>query len=192
MIIGFTGKMGSGKTTACDMVKQSLANVSHINFKDALIKELRLFFPDVLRAVATDVAGERLGGWQTEPTDVIEDIEMNLFYEKPPVIRALMRNFGTELRRSSDPEYWIKKWKETVTYTDGKHVVTDDVRFVNEAEAVREFGGIVIRIARTDITDTGTHQSESEMDNIVADHTISVGKGELDKLRTELNTIVCV
>ena len=49
MIIGLCGYKGSGKTTACNIIKKHLDDVVQINFKDALIEEIKEKFPDLLR-----------------------------------------------------------------------------------------------------------------------------------------------
>jgi len=100
-----------------------------------------------------------------------------------------MQNFGTDVRRKQDPEYWVKRWKDTVSKQKAT-VLTDDVRFVNEAQAVKDAGGILIRLDRTDMTNTDTHSSETEQANIVCDHTITCSKGEHEKLYKALDDIL--
>ena len=52
MIIGFTGLMQSGKTTASDkLIEQGFTK---INFKDALVEELKTKFPDLLDLLVFD------------------------------------------------------------------------------------------------------------------------------------------
>ncbi len=174
MIIGFTGKAGSGKSTACQMVQDMLEDTIRINFKDALIAEIRQNFPLFLVMLA-DKYDESID-W--------------LFENKPPEFRAFMQNYGTELRRGPNPEYWTEEWEKTVLARNQFHVVTDDVRFLNEATMVKKHKGIVVRIVRTDITDTGSHSSETEMNQIEPDYTIEVAKGEHQKLKTILSGIL--
>lgn len=184
MILGFTGKMGSGKSTACDIVKEELDKVVHINFKDGLVKELKEKFESTLIQLAIREYGLDAAVFKDRYFD-------RLFKEKPPIMRALMQNYGTEVRRAEDPEYWVKMWKSAVSYSNhDQHVVTDDVRFLNEAKAIRDFNGKIIRIIRTDITDTGGHQSESEMDKIKAHYTITADKGDHDSIRQQLKKII--
>lgn len=176
-ILGFTGKMRSGKSTACQIVREELGDVAHINMKDGLVKEIKDRFPHVLREILL-IEGE-----------AVHDVN-DLFVQKPPIMRALLQNYGTEVRRKDKEDYWVQIWKSSVSYSKSEHVVTDDVRFLNEAEAVHAMGGKIIRIIRPDVQDTSTHQSEIEMDKIEADYTITVGPGELDKLKEELQKII--
>lgn len=174
MLIGFTGKAGSGKSTACQMVEDMLEDSIRINFKDALIAEIKQNFPLFLVALS----------------DKYDESVDWLFENKPPEFRAFMQNYGTELRRGPNPSYWIEKWEAAVVMNNEYHIVTDDVRFLNEAQAVKDANGIIVRIERSDITNTGSHLSEVEMDQIVPDYTISVGPGEHEALRKQLSTIL--
>lgn len=175
MIVGFVGLMGVGKTTACNILKKHWGeDVVHINFKDGLVAEMRERVPDVLEELA-----------------FIYDRSVDeLFATKPPAMRALMQNYGTEVRRRDQQNYWVEKWQESVRKAD-RNVVCDDVRFVNEADAVERFAeGFLIRLVRTDIVHTGNHQSETEQSTIEVDHTITLGEGEQDKLEEELLAII--
>jgi hypothetical protein len=175
-VTGFTGKMRSGKTTASDYLLKNYADHVKVNFKDALIAELWANFRPLIEEVC---AQEGI---------LPEDI----FAVKPPVIRKLLQGYGTEVRRKDDPNYWINKWKEAVQkqLDAGKWVVCDDVRFINEGDAIRDMGGIVVRITRPDITDTGTHLSETEMDSISVNHIIVTAQGDLAALYKSLDELV--
>ena len=187
IIIGFVGKMGSGKSTACEYLAEAFEDVKRVNMKDGLVREMKERLPNVLDELVgnqNDIEGEWGDGseWSVE----------RLFQEKPPIMRALMQNYGTEVRRGDDPDYWVKQWKNTVDRVANQerfHVVCDDVRFLNEAKAVKEMGGVIVRIVRTDITDTGTHQSEIEMDQIKADYTVTAEKGQHQKLYSQLSEL---
>lgn len=186
-VYAFTGKAQSGKSTACHHVFATAPVpelVTQINFKSALIKEMKQNFPDVL---------QQLRMQQIAKTGRPQYSVNDLFSEKPPVMRELMQNYGTEVRRGDNPNYWVNRWKESVKSAEEQGISTllvDDCRFLNEAEAVKEVGGTIIRIERTDIIDTGTHQSEVEMGKIDVDHIISVNKGEHEELFAALDDII--
>jgi hypothetical protein len=178
-IIGLVGFKQSGKSTAASYLENKYGFVKH-NFKDALVAEIKQNFPDLLTEIANVYYHEG-----------IQSIE-HLFTVKPPLMRTLMQNYGTEVRRKENPDYWVDQWTkkflelERVVY----RFVTDDVRFVNEASRVKGQGGIIIRIIRTDITSGGDHSSETEQLEIQADYTIEVGQGEHEKLYAELDRIL--
>ncbi len=181
MIIGLVGYKGSGKTTACNIIKKHLTDVVQINFKDALIGELKDKFPDLLLAIVETMYD--LG---------IDTSVDDLFSDKPALVRTLMQNYGTEVRRVDNSDWWVDEWEVSIDY--GLHgcsnVLTDDVRFQNEAMAIKDAGGILIRIERSDIVTTDQHLSEVEQQSIECDYTISVGKGELEQLESELVKII--
>jgi hypothetical protein len=186
MLIAFVAPKQSGKTTACTILKDywGADNVAQVNFKDGLIAEIKEKFPDLLREIAL------IYGHIQEGDALTSEIVDDLFISKPPLIRALLQNYGTEVRRGDNDDYWVEKWLSTVGMIADKHVLCDDVRFLNEADAVDHFDGILIRITRTDLQSTDTHQSETEQASISCVHEIVLGYGEQDKLKEELIKIV--
>lgn len=173
MIIAFTGKKQTGKSTACAYLERE--NVfKRLNFKDALIFELKQNFPELLLVLA-------------EKYEMTVD---ELFNIKPPEVRTLMQNYGTNVRRVDVPNYWVDKWIFSQSLISNPNVTVDDLRFINEAEAVRFAGGIIVRIVRTDMNHTDTHVSETEMDSIVPDYTIVCNGGDEEHLYKELDKIL--
>ena len=65
-----------------------------------------------------------------------------------------------------------------------------DVRFPNEVDVIKRMGGIIVRIERDDVTDTGTHESETALDNFEADYTIRAEKGDFGLLHMSLDSIL--
>lgn len=122
-LIGLSGKAGSGKDFIYDVL-------------DALHGAERIAFAD---GVKLDIE-ETLG---------LTPYETNL-REKPypPEVRQLLQWWGTDLRRAQDPEYWVKKGVEAIeeAATYASLIVVTDVRFANEAEVIRDLGGIVIEV----------------------------------------------
>ena len=47
-----------------------------------------------------------------------------------------------------------------------------DLRFLNEAKMVQEYGGLIIKIVRDTDSKSDVHQSEQEMESIIPDYTI--------------------
>ena len=176
MLIGLTGKAGAGKTEVCGMIRDIIGETSQVNFKDPLINEIIKNFPDLLDEILLD---------EGEAADNVN----SLFRTKPPLMRALMQNYGTEVRRREDPDYWVNQWKKKVSYTKGS-ILIDDVRFINEAEAVKYFDGVIIRVTRDDIKSVDKHASELEMDKIIPDYTINGKAGDLDNLQEQVVNII--
>lgn len=200
-IIAFTGKKQVGKSTACAYLEEKYG-FTRVNFKDALIAELKENFPELLEAIVEDAKTER-SMWM----DVSHITIDWLFENKPPLIRTLMQNYGTNVRRKDRDDYWVRRWEETlqtekVTIANGlivagrripdnTKVTVDDCRFLNEAAAVKQGNGIIIRLIRTDMEHTDSHISETEMDSIVPDFTIVCNGNDHEHLYAELDRIVC-
>jgi hypothetical protein len=181
MIIAFVGKKGSGKSTACEYL--STDNTIRINFKDKLIEELRTKFPELLQAIIKTLDDNAMTYNPANPWTV-----ERLFTEKPLLVRTLMQNYGTDVCRASDPDYFVKTWEAKVAEYHDHRILTDDCRFISEYEAVRRQGGVVIRIERVGLVSTDTHTSELEMDSIPADYTIKASTK--DELYTQLDSII--
>mgnify|MGYP007100087054 CR=1 FL=1 len=159
MIIALTGKKRCGKTSVANALCERASTAgtfTKINFKSALLKQAKEHFPDFLAAEAT-------------VTGVTVD---QLLEDKPRSIRQFLQNYGTDLFRTQDKDYWTNKWRDSVI--GYSNVVVDDLRFLNEAQAVKDLGGTIIRIVRPSLGEQGdTHASEMEMDAIQPDYTIT-------------------
>lgn len=174
MIIGLTGKKQSGKTEA----SKGLKGFKLINFKDALIEEIKDGFPDLLEGIKDEYN-------LSNDTEITVE---NLFSIKPFLMRTLMQNYGTDVRRKDDKDYWVNRWLDSIHYGDGD-ILADDVRFENEAKAVRTLGGIIIRIHRPSLeVGTDFHPTETEMDKIKVDHLI-INDGTIKDLQEKIYAI---
>lgn len=178
MIIGLVGLAGSGKSTAAQYISEKYGYM-RLNFKDGLVREIRQNFQSLLEELVEIY-------YYKDGVFTVDD----LFRSKPPAMRKLMQAYGTEVRRRDDIDYWVNQWKAVAYSEPVRNIVTDDVRFLNEAEAVKDAGGKIIRIVRTDITEALSHSSETEQFNIVHDYEIAVGPGEHDKLYEEIDKII--
>lgn len=78
-------------------------------------------------------------------------------------LRVLLQVWGTELRRDLfDREYWVKHLLRKLHHVKTPLVVVTDVRFPNEARAITERGGILVRVIRGDqMTPSDGHRSEA-------------------------------
>ncbi len=184
LIIGLTGKKGHGKTTATNKLAEVLMEkgyyVQRHNFKDALIHTMRTKLNRTLALL-----GEHYNLTQQE-----------LFDQKPPMMRTLMQEVGTEIYRGMKDDWWVLEWYkkifEIIKLREKEPklaIITDDVRFLNEATILQAKRGVLIRIVREGYEDgvATTHQSETEMDGIQVDHTITAkDKDELEAKIVEL------
>ena len=141
MIIGIAGFQGSGKDTIADY----LQNI--YGFK-------RDSFAATLKDAVSAVFGwdrELLEGRTTESRAWREQVDswwanrLNMPNLTP---RLVLQRWGTEVaRRSWHDDTWIASLENKLNKAHNDIVITD-VRFPNEIQAVRNAGGIVIRVVR--------------------------------------------
>lgn len=164
MIIGFCGRAGSGKDYAARQLQGMLANQNVKIYK--LAEPIKQFCREVM-------------GWTRDHTDgSLKEAPQQ--YEIVP--RVAMQTLGTEWGRSLHPNIWIECLFRRIhadqtpvpTLTpNGLHswvlprvdvALVTDVRFPNEAKAIREVGGRCIYIVGPDEATSkfSEHASETE------------------------------
>lgn len=140
-VIGFAGAAGSGKSTAAEFLEKGCGfrRVRFAGPLKAMIQALGLT-PDEIDGHLKESPCELLGG-------------------KTP--RWAMQSLGTEWGRELiGPDVWVNAWHRAVDNLPAHvHVVCDDVRFANEADAIRSRGGLVVLIERQGLQ-RGGHASE--------------------------------
>lgn len=86
--------------------------------------------------------------------------------------RHLMQTMGHDWgRRMVHPDVWATAWKRDVLARDGL-IVADDLRYPNEAQAIRDVGGAIWRVYRPGLQ-TMEHASERAQKAIVEDELIN-------------------
>ena len=139
---------------------------------------LRRAFADALK----EDMGQNLiqgGAWEKEwyayRGDLISFVDSIKHHAE---IRALLQNYGVA-QRKAQPDYWIQRLLRWITVQEVGHehtgkrlgaVIVPDVRFRNEAQAIKDRGGLLIRVNRPGY-DNGLsleaqgHPSETDLDN---------------------------
>ena len=165
MVVGIAGASGSGKDSVAAWLIQH-AGFQRIAFADALKDELRSRFRRTLLRISGFV-----GPYVDAPLGPDEERHLMqppseeyrldwLLQEKPPMVRELLQEFGTEVRRADDPDYWLRAW--TQRCVDVPRVVCPDVRFPNEACLITARGGRLLRVDRPGLG-VDTHASETSL-----------------------------
>lgn len=154
MIIAFTGKAGSGKSTAAKRLVEAHGFVRR-RFASPL--------KDMLLALGLS-NDEVDGAYKDEPCELLGG--------KTP--RHAMQTLGTEWGRELiDPYLWTRAWVKSLP-SDGSNVVVDDCRFPNEVEAIKKMGGMVVRIERRSnfVQDQGhiSEQHKLTVDSVIGNH----------------------
>lgn len=182
-LIGISGKIGSGKDEIANRLV-SHHGFSILRFSDALKKEVVEKFPRTL--VAIHRALEFSHPWEVDPE--IVDLKYMVSVLKPPIVRELLQEYGTEVRRGDNPDYWVHKWQEAFYESRSPRIVVPDMRFENEWDAILTKGGQVWRVERPRAS-LGTHKSETDLDNKAFDIRIQ-NEGTLDQLHKAVDVLM--
>lgn len=79
-------------------------------------------------------------------------------------VRQMLQIIGTDLIRRYVPDWHVMRLMEDIdSYPSDKLIAIDDVRFPNEAQAIRNAGGKVFYIIRPDNIDISNHISETSL-----------------------------
>lgn len=174
-LIGITGVAGAGKDTLADYLVRQYGYTKYS-------------LADPIKRLLNDRFGWTMGNWQDrqwkEDAAVmvgryISSGEMDEDMTLSP--RQLAQWLGTEVGRYlAGEDVWVHKmvdaWnaldREITYYRDEAQtpprqqiMVVPDVRFDNEARAIGNLGGIVIRVTRQDAKPVEQHASEFGVDN---------------------------
>ncbi len=132
LLIGLSGKAGSGKSTAAAYLRDHHGYTAFA-FADAL--------KDVV-GLAFGFSGEQLHG-------ALKEVPDPRFGKSP---RWCLQYLGTEVFRSIWPNIWIWHLRQAVmdflAFCGQQPVVVTDVRFLDEAEALLRMGAVLVRIER--------------------------------------------
>ena len=206
-LIGLVGKKRAGKDTFAErlIAQHGFQKVSF----SAPVKEAALAVDPI---IATDPTNgfERNGEgsiiYAMRLSKIVDQFGWEAAKEDPEVRRFLQR-LGTDAIRAIDPDFWVRAGMERAqdvrvgqpVYADGymngpsgwenRHpVVITDVRFKNEAAAIRAAGGILVRVERPGSDDGDTHASEVELDTYPVDRLVYNG-GTVEQLHNQADAV---
>jgi len=147
-VVGVTGSAGCGKSE----VARYLEGVG--------FRPVRMSYP-LKRMLAAYYETQGLSAKEIERRieGDLKEVPDPLLNGKTP--RHAMQTLGTEWGRDCIHEdFWVDAWKRRVAQSP-QSVICEDIRFDNEADAVKEIGGQVYHvIAKNNRRKTSTHVSE--------------------------------
>lgn len=164
-IISFAGRKQSGKTTASEFVTKiynELVNPAKLdmakiyNFADPLKKDICM---NILGLTHSQCYGE----------DIHKNELVNCFWDgKQLTAREVMQFVGTDIFRKMQNNVWADSTiKKIVTEKPGLAIIAD-CRFPNEVSAIKNAGGIVIKLTMNPFN--SDHESETALDMQNYDH----------------------
>lgn len=180
MIIGLSGKIGSGKSTIAEIFKQ---NGFYLDS-----------FANSVKDVSNCIFGfdrNRLEGITKEDREWREmpDERYSFLLGKKFSPRDSLILIGTIFGRNQiHPDVWVETVFNRYSLSGNKDLLITDVRFPNEYNSVKKRGGILIRIEREN-TYKIEHESETSLDTYTFDYVIE-NNGTLEELIEKVNNIL--
>ena len=173
MIIGLTGKMKSGKDTVAKMIEKhapySLMKSMAAPLKDLCITMLGLHWDDVHTQEGKAKYNEFWGMTN----------------------REILQKVGTDaMRNGFHSDIWVKcAYIQLKQYNLSRgNIIITDIRFPNEAQMVRDMGGIVVYVDR-DIYQESVHESEKDLPLQYID-TVLLNHGSLNDLEDQVTNML--
>lgn len=158
MLIAICGHKFSGKSTVARLLHNA-TGYRVVSFADKL--------KDVT-CVLSGCTREDLEDYDFKETQLVPDyLRPYCGNAKKPTFRAFLQYFGSEVMRGVNDNIWI----DCTLSNCEENVIVSDCRFPNEAKAVKDRGGIVIKVVREGCGGD-SHQSETLIDEIGADYTL--------------------
>lgn len=171
MLIGITGLKQSGKTTAGDY----LANIYKFDHTS---------FAEPMRRFAMDVL-------------CMNETQLEFMKEQPVAFlgngvtpRKFLQLLGTEFGREMiHPDLWVRACLVRVNLS--QNTVVSDVRFDNEAHAIRALGGKIVRVKRAGQVASGdAHASEQGISPALIDYDITNNGGRVEYFHRDIDKLV--
>ena len=197
-IIGLTGANVAGKDTVAAMLASELHKHGHapavIAFADALYEEVSAAFNISVQALRerstkeTPMDALKVSQcnepWFSSVYSGSESIHVWLGVPRSP--RQILQWWGTEYRRKQQSDYWVQRLlahAQELRLAGTSHIIITDVRFADEAQAIRKEGAQIWRVHRPNLLPTTTgHVSEVTGEEFAPESTI-LNCGSLDALR---------
>lgn len=199
-IIGINGKISSGKSTMSAIIKSLLEN-QNIQIEEKMFAfKLKQIVSILTGCEIKDLENQEFKNkplgeewYKFVSTKSINDIpigpDMIGIETKYEVLtyRSLLQKIGTEAMRDCIHEnIWVNALSSDLK--EDKNYVISDMRFPNELQAIKDRGGITIRITRPG-TAVGTHPSETALDNSTFDYEI-LNDGSISDLIEKVKIIL--
>lgn len=197
--IAFGYQLRAGKDTAAKFILEARGakyDIRRYGFADALKDEINTAAAEaggmeaLFAKLRKDGIEQQNGGAVLLPEWVTYDPSPDMTDPFSPLgkQRKLLQWWGTELRRASDPFYWVKKLQARIEVDNPKIALITDLHFPSEITWVAANGGFIVRLDRLgyERQEHTAHVSEealSYMDEGDWNYVVQYQDGDLDELQ---------
>lgn len=194
MIIGISGKAQSGKDTVGSMIAylkrandptfQDYKSVSYVS-KEGCYNWLwkHIYFALPLKECLCSILNCTIEDLNDQHFKTILLPWLNNWS-----VRDLLQKFGTGIRQTVDEDFWVKSLFKDYN-PDFENWIITDVRFKSEAKAIKDKGGILIRVNKPS-AGAGSHISEIDLDDYDGFDLIIENTGSLEDLYNKVSDYV--
>jgi Domain of unknown function (DUF4406) len=174
-LIGLSGYARSGKDTVADSLVSNYG-YTKMSFADPMKKALLTLDPNIDFGEGRAYLSQAIKvGWDELKSNSSE-------------IRPLLQKLGTEVGRNMwGEDFWVNAAINNIP--DGSKIVFADVRFPNEADAIKSLGGSVWRVERPGVGPANSHVSETALDEYSFNGTID-NSGSIENLEIAIKNII--
>lgn len=182
-LVGFCGRKGSGKDTAAQALLEHGWEL--VAFAEPLKAMAYAVNPKV--EVPAGVTRRWPEGVVLPYQVVVDALGLDVAKYKVPDVREFLQRLGSEgvrdhLGESTWADIAVGRYRASVA----PGVAITDARFLDEVEAVRRHGGLLVRVVRPSLGEaTDLHRSEHALDDVEPDVTL-VNDADVATLRTRL------
>jgi hypothetical protein len=207
MIIGISGYAGSGKDTVGEIIRQMDSSwvikkwAGKLKTIASILTGLPVHLFEDGEAKNTYLGSE----WSTlrhNPLNSITPFE-NIDFVEMMSVRELLQRLGTDaIRNGLHPNAWVnalmcdyrsEKFSGYIGDTrqdkDASKWIITDTRFPNEAKAIKDRGGFVIRVDRPGLEPINSHPSETALDKWDFDYRID-NSGTIEDLNVKVGVMI--
>jgi hypothetical protein len=160
-LIGLSGYARSGKDTVAGILGEYYGYT-------------RVSFADQLRAFLYDhnniILNYGTGGFPVRLRDEVDRIGWDRAKVLYPEVRKVQQDVGNGAREFFGEDVWVNRVFGNLP--DGR-VAVSDVRYPNEAQAIKDIGGIVLRVERPGIEPANNHISDTALNDWAFDGRIA-------------------
>lgn len=163
MIIGIAGKAQAGKDTTAEMINflRHYPNATwHTYWESDIPFDFEgniVHFADLLKYVAEHMLSVPVYTMQS-----MKGKSMTFDWLDGMTGREFLQKLGTAVRNEVHPDFWTRAL--FIKEKNNQNLIIPDVRFPNEAQIIKDHGGILIRIERPG-AGAGNHISETALDD---------------------------